>query len=108
MDDLHRELGAAIGARCRLVDAATLDFDHFSPLAHVALEEALTHLRYEARHSDDHAADGDQLIDVLRVQRPHVLGALGVEWLHLIQQRGRLKVEGGIFINFKCEFEVET
>ena len=64
MDHLVRKLGVAVGAKSWLSDAATVNFHHHTVVTHMALEESFTHLRDQGGGADNHAIDGDQLIDV--------------------------------------------
>lgn len=42
-----------------------------------------SHLRYDLRATYDHATDGDQLVNILRIQVTHVLSLLNVKSSHL-------------------------
>lgn len=73
----------AVSAERRLGNPSALVLNGCGEGAHDALEEGLSHLRNYSRSSDDHSADGDELIDVLGIQAAHGLCLVGVERANL-------------------------
>jgi len=64
VDENEGVVGVAVSAEGRLGDAASLDLDDGLQVADGATEEAATDLRNQVGRADDHAGDGDQLVDV--------------------------------------------
>ena len=64
VDEREGVVGVAVSAEGRLGDAAALHLDVGLQVAHGAAEEAATDLGNQVGGADDHARDGDQLVDV--------------------------------------------
>ena len=60
----HAVLCLAVTADRRLTDTTTVDLNGLREGTHVAAEECLAHLWHELGGADDHATDGDELINV--------------------------------------------
>ena len=95
-------VGAAVGAQGRLRDAAALYLHGARATAHVALEERLAHLRDDARRTNHHSTDGDELVDVLRVQVPHAGHFLHTEWTDLDTTKSKSQSASGTNDNKLC------
>ena len=83
VDQSKAVVGVAVRAQGRFGDAASFDLNRSGQFAHRALEESLAHFRHEIRSPDDHPGDGDEPVDVLRVEGAHIAGFVGVERSHL-------------------------
>lgn len=70
MDQRHAVGGVAALAHTGLSDTAAVHLHLGGVGTHLALEEGLLHLRNELGCSDDHATDGDELVDVCKKERP--------------------------------------
>ena len=57
-------VGVTVGTERGFCDAATFYLHSHGVLAHGALEERLAHLWYQRGGSDDHALNGDQLVNI--------------------------------------------
>lgn len=80
---LETVVGVAVGAQSGLMNATTINLDGRCERTNDALEESLTHFWDDVGRSDYHAADRDQLINVLWVKGAHVACLLCVEGSHL-------------------------
>lgn len=83
VNQAEAEAVVAVGADGGLAYATAVDLHHTRQGAHDALEEGLAHLGNDVGRSNDHARDGDQLIDVLGIQAAHALGSGNIEGSHL-------------------------
>ena len=57
-------VGVTVGTERGFCDTAALNLHSHGVLAHGALEERLAHLGDQRGGSDDHALDGDQLVNI--------------------------------------------
>ena len=85
MNESHAVQRLAVRANCRLSDSPPVYLNGLRLLADVALEEGHAHLWNERGGADDHPTDGDELVDVFRVQHTHVLCLVSIECTHLWQ-----------------------
>lgn len=79
VDQAHGAVLAAHLARApvRLGDPAAVDLDGLGVAAGEAAEEGALHVGDDGRRADDEALDGDDLVNVARVEVAHVDAALG-------------------------------
>jgi len=68
------------GALCGFVDSASVDGDLIGFSADGAMEECHFEVGYDGGGAHDHAAEGEEVVDGVRVEGSHVGEGAEVEW----------------------------
>ena len=104
-----------VRAECGLGDAPSIYLYQDCVGAHIALEEGLSHLGYKGAGADNHASNGDQLIDICKYNdRELVLKSLHTDYClpgrqmatkyMYMQQQNHLLLYENINLEHVCRF----